>query len=180
MLLVPTYLAGQRTADLYRDSGDIDVHYALGPEERVPGGGPLGPAGQRAKAEQVLGDRIAEFDIVGALPGPAFITAPLLDRAPRLKIVFIASAGYDSVDVAAATSRSIAVVNAAGSNAVPVSEHAIGLLLSVSRKIAQLDRRAHRESRGLHYLDVGEFPPVLQGSTLGLVGLGAIGRRVAG
>lgn len=179
MLLVPTYLADQRIADLYHDSGDIDLRYALSPEDRVPGGGSLGPAGQRAKAEQALWDRIAEFDIVGALPGKAFITAALLDRAPRLKVVFIASAGYDSVDVAAATSRGVAVVNAAGSNAVPVSEHAIGLLLSVSRKIAQLDRRAHRESRGLHYLDVGEFPPVLHGGTLGLIGLGAIGRRVA-
>jgi D-3-phosphoglycerate dehydrogenase / 2-oxoglutarate reductase len=179
MLLVPTYLAGQRTADMYHDSGDIDVHYALNAEDRVAGGGSLGPAGQRAKAEQVLWDRIAGFDVVGALPGKPFITAALLDRAPRLKVVFIASAGYDSVDVTAATGRGIAVVNAAGSNAVPVSEHAIGLLLAVSRKIAQLDRRAHREGRGLHYLDVGEFPPVLHGSTLGLVGLGAIGRRVA-
>jgi D-3-phosphoglycerate dehydrogenase / 2-oxoglutarate reductase len=179
MLLVPTYLADQRIADMYHDSGDIDLHYALNAEDRVAGGGSLGPAGQRAQAEKVVWDRISEFDVVGALPGKPFITAALLDRAPRLKVVFIASAGYDSVDVASATSRGVAVVSAAGSNAVPVSEHAIGLLLAVSRKIAQLDRRAHREKHGLHYLDVGEFPPVLHGSTLGLVGLGAIGRRVA-
>ncbi|WP_181779320.1 NAD(P)-dependent oxidoreductase [Pseudonocardia pini] len=178
-VLVPTTLHDPRAEEVYAEAGDIDVEYALAPEERPMGGGPLGPAGQRAKAEQAVRERIAEFDVVGALPGRPFVTAELLERADRLKVVYIASAGYDSIDVEAATARGVAVVNAAGNNVVPVAEHAVGLLLSVSRKIGQLDRRAHRERRGLHFTDVGAFPPELAGGTLGLVGFGAIGRRVA-
>jgi phosphoglycerate dehydrogenase-like enzyme len=178
-VLVPTTLHDPGVEQIYAEAGDVAVEYALAPEERPMGGGPLGPAGQRAKAERVVQERIADFDVVGALPGRPFVTAELLDRAERLKIVYIASAGYDSIDVDAATARGVAVVNAAGNNVVPVAEHTIGLLLAVSRKIAQLDRRAHRERRGLHFTDVGRFPPELDGATLGLVGFGAIGTRVA-
>jgi D-3-phosphoglycerate dehydrogenase len=178
-VLVPTSLHDPRVTEIYTAAGDIDVDYALEPDERPMGGGPLGPAGQRAKAERMLRERIADYDVVGALPGRPFVTAELIERAERLKVVYIASAGYDSIDVEAATARGVAVVNAAGNNVVPVAEHAIGLLLAVSRKIAQLDRRAHRERRGLHFTDVGRFPPELAGGTLGLVGFGAIGRRVA-
>jgi D-3-phosphoglycerate dehydrogenase len=177
-VLVPTTLHDQRVIDIYQAAGDIELHYALAEDERVLGGGPLGPAGQRRKAEQVLWDRIAEFDVVGAMPGKPFITAEVLDRNPGLKVVWIASAGYDSIDVDAATARGVVVVNAAGHNDVPVSEQAIGLLLAVSRKIAQMDRRAHLERRGLHFTDVGAFPPVLRGKTLGIAGFGAIGKLV--
>ncbi|MCW2494501.1 hydroxyacid dehydrogenase [Jatrophihabitans sp.] len=178
-VLVPTSLPAEPITEIYDPAGDIELVYALPPEERVLGGGPLGPAGQKAKASQVLWERSGEFDAVGALPGPPYVTAEVLDRNPQLKVVFIASAGFDSIDVPAATERGVVVVNAAGNNVVPVSEHAIGLLLSVSRKIGLIDRRAHAERRGLHYTDVGPYPPTLDGGTLGLVGFGAIGRRVA-
>ena len=177
-VLVPGSLYSQDVVDLYEGGGDVEVHFALPPEERVLGGGPLGPEGQRKKAKQVVWDRIAEFDVVGAMYGEPFITAELLDRNPNLWVVFIGSAGFDSIDVDAATSRGVAVINAAGNNVVPVSEHAIGLLLAVSRKITQMDRLTRSEGRGLHVAEVGTFPPVMADRTLGIVGLGAIGKRV--
>jgi phosphoglycerate dehydrogenase-like enzyme len=178
-VLVPTNLYDQQIVDMYESAPDLELHYALPEAERVFGGGPLGPYEQRRRVEAVLWDRIGEFDVVGAMAGAPFVTAPLLDRAPDLKIVFIASAGTDSIDVAAATRRGIVVVNAAGNNVVPVAEHTMGLLLALSRKIAYADRIAHREKRSLHVSDLGPFPGVLRGKTLGLVGFGRIGREVA-
>lgn len=178
-VLVPTNLYDQQIVDLYRDAPDLEVHYALPETERVLGGGPLGPYEQRRKVESVLWERVAEFDVIGAMAGAPFVTAALLDRAPDLMVVFIASAGYDSIDVPAATERGVVVVNAAGNNVVPVSEHVLGLLLSLTRKIGITDRTAHREKRSLHVSELGGFPGTLRDKTLGLVGFGRIGREVA-
>jgi phosphoglycerate dehydrogenase-like enzyme len=123
--------------------------------------------------------RIGEVDVVGAIAGPPFITAEMMDGAPRLRAIYAASAGHDSIDVVGATQRGIVVVNAAGNNVVPVAEHTMGLTLSLVRKIALADRMAHRERRGLHLAEIGPFPGMLRGRTLGLVGLGRIGSEVA-
>jgi D-3-phosphoglycerate dehydrogenase / 2-oxoglutarate reductase len=101
------------------------------------------------------------------------VTADLIDRAPRLKVIGRAGTGVDNVDVAAATRRGIIVANAPGSNMVAAAEHAIGLLLAVARNIPQADAalRAGRWERrnGVE----------LAGKTLGVVGLGRIGQLVA-
>jgi D-3-phosphoglycerate dehydrogenase len=178
-VLVPVSLHDESVAELLDSADDVEVSYALPADERVMGGGAAGPLAQREKVEAVYWDRASDFEVLGAMAGKPFITAELLDRCPDVKIVFIASAGTDSIDLEAATARGIAVVNAAGNNIVPVSEHTIGLLLALSRKIALADRRAHAERRSLHFTEVGAFPGVLDGKTLGLVGCGAIGRRVA-
>jgi D-3-phosphoglycerate dehydrogenase len=178
-VLVPTNLYDQQIVDLYNEAPDLEFEYALPEAERVLGGGPLGPYEQRRKVEAIVWERIAEFDVVGAMAGAPFITPALLDRGPDLKVVFIASAGTDSIDIGAATDRGVVVVNAAGNNVVPVSEHTLGLLLSLSRKIAITDRTAHGEKRSLHVSELGGFPGVLREKTLGLVGFGRIGREVA-
>jgi phosphoglycerate dehydrogenase-like enzyme len=163
----------------YAETPDLRLEFALPVDERVYGGGVLGSVEQRRRATEAVHRRIAEFDVVGAIFGPPFLTADLMDQAPRLKVIFIASAGFESIDVAAATQRGILVVNAAGNNAVPVSEQAIGLMLALVRKIAVADRLAHRERRGIHLSEVGPFPGTLHGRTLGLLGLGKIGSEVA-
>lgn len=99
----------------------------------------------------------------------------LLDRAPHLRLVQT-GAGYDNVDVAACSKRHILVCNAAGVNANAVAEHTMALMLGWFKNIAYLDdfMKSHRDEQELCYCG-GE----LRGKTVGILGLGAIGQRVA-
>ncbi len=100
----------------------------------------------------------------------------LLARCPDLLAVSTTGAGYDTVDVAACTAAGVLVVNQSGANAEAVAEHAVGMMLSLTKKIPQTDRSLRRE-RGVNR-------EVFKGwnarsRTLGLVGIGNVGRRVA-
>jgi D-3-phosphoglycerate dehydrogenase / 2-oxoglutarate reductase len=108
------------------------------------------------------------------------VTAPMLD-AGRLSLVVRAGAGYNTIDVAAASSRGIYVSNCPGKNAIAVAELAFGLILTLDRRIpdnvADLragiwNKKEYSKARGLY------------GRTLGLLGVGSIGqamiRRAAG
>jgi phosphoglycerate dehydrogenase-like enzyme len=178
-VLVPITVFYPEVEAFYAETPDLRLEFALAPEERIYGGGDLGPAEQRRRATEAIHRRIGEVDVVGAIAGPPFITADLMDRAPKLRAIYIAAAGHDSIDVAAATERGIVVVNSAGNNVIPVSEHVMGLMLALVRKIALADRISRRERRGLHLSEIGPFPGMLRGRTLGLVGLGRIGSEVA-
>jgi D-3-phosphoglycerate dehydrogenase len=110
------------------------------------------------------------------LPRQWFAGADLLARCPALLCVSSSGAGYDTVDVAACTRAGVAVVNQSGGNANSVAEHTLGLMLSLSRRITECDRRLRRE-RGFSREDV--MGREIGGKVLGLVGLGHIGTRVA-
>lgn len=110
------------------------------------------------------------------LPQPYFARAELLRRCPNLLCVSAGGAGYDTVDVAACTAAGVAVVNQAGGNAASVAEHTIGLMLGVSRRMVEGDRRMRRE---IGYAREDVMGHEIRGYTLGLVGIGHIGRRVA-
>lgn len=110
------------------------------------------------------------------LPIEWFARADLLARCPHLLCVSSGGAGYDTVDVAACTAAGIAVVNQAGGNAPSVAEHTLGLMLGVSRRMAECDRRLRRE-QGFTREDV--MGREIHGKTLGLVGIGEVGTRVA-
>jgi D-3-phosphoglycerate dehydrogenase len=178
-VLVPITLFYPEVEDIYAQSPDLRLEYALPADQQVYGGGALGPQAQRRLAVESIARRIGDVDVVGAIAGPPLITAELMDRGPQLKCIYIAAAGYDSIDVDAATQRGIPVVSGGNHNVVPVSEQTLGLMLSLVRKIALADRLAHRERRGLHLSEIGPFPGILRGRTLGLVGLGRIGSEVA-
>ena len=105
-----------------------------------------------------------------------FVTAELLARCPRLLCVSTYGAGYDTIDVAACTDAGVAVVNQAGGNADSVAEHTLGVMLALSKRIAESDRRLRRE-RGFTREDLTGRE--LRGKVLGLVGIGHIGTRVA-
>lgn len=100
-----------------------------------------------------------------------------IEAAPRLRIIARHGAGYDTVDVAAAREHGVAVTVTADANAVSVAEHAFALILAVVRRVAAADAgvrqgswdQARRAAVGLE----------LDGKTLGLVGFGRIGQRVA-
>lgn len=110
------------------------------------------------------------------LPKRWFVDAEFLARCPALLCVSSSGAGYDTVDVAACTRAGIAVVNQAGGNAPSVAEHTFGLILGVSRRIVESDRRLRRE-QGFSREEV--MGREIAGKVLGLVGLGHVGTRVA-
>ncbi len=103
------------------------------------------------------------------------ITEEVMRRAPRLRVVGRAGAGVDNIDVAAATKRGIVVMNAPGENTISAAEHTLSLMLALARQIPLADRsmKAGRWDRG-RILGVE-----LSGKTLGVLGLGKVGREVA-
>ena len=102
--------------------------------------------------------------------------AELLKRAPNLLIVSSNGAGFDPVDVDACTAAGVLVVNQSGGNANSVAEHALGMMLTLSKRIIQSDRRLRREANVNRNALIGNEA---QGKTIGIVGLGNVGRRIA-
>src|SRR5580700_9532314 len=102
--------------------------------------------------------------------------ADLLRRAPNLLIVSSNGAGYDPVDVDACTAAGVLVVNQSGGNANSVAEHALGMLLTLSKRILEADRALRREANVNRNALMGTEA---QGKTIGIVGIGHVGRRIA-
>jgi D-3-phosphoglycerate dehydrogenase len=104
------------------------------------------------------------------------VDADLLRRAPNLLIVSSNGAGYDPVDVEACTAAGVLVVNQSGGNAHSVAEHALGMLLTLSKRIIEGDRALRRDPNVNRNALIGTEA---QGKTIGIVGLGHVGRRIA-
>ncbi|MGB6536582.1 MAG: hydroxyacid dehydrogenase [Xanthobacteraceae bacterium] len=100
----------------------------------------------------------------------------LLGRTPNLLIVSTNGAGYDTVDVKACTARGILVVNQSGGNAEAVAEHVIGMMLSLVKRFSETDRALRAGTLGPRIDYLGREA---HGRTLGIVGLGNVGRRIA-
>ncbi len=107
---------------------------------------------------------------------PWFPDARLLAKAPNLLAVCSLGAGYDVIDVDACTEAGVLVCNQSGANKEAVAEHALGLMLALSKKIMETDRAVRKESSVERFRYVGSE---LLGKTVGIVGLGNIGSRVA-
>lgn len=103
------------------------------------------------------------------------VTADLLFAASSLKVIGRAGAGVDNIDVDAATRRGIVVMNTPGGNTVSTAEHTMSLLLSLSRNIPAAFESL-RQGRWERKKFVGTE---LQGKTIGIIGLGKVGREVA-
>ena len=98
--------------------------------------------------------------------------------APKLKLIQLLSAGYDRVDIEAARRAGVPVCNNGGANAIAVAEHALMLMLAVSRRLVwQHGMVASGRWRGNDVANVRLYE--LYGRTLGLIGLGTIGKKVA-
>lgn len=98
--------------------------------------------------------------------------------APRLRLVQLLSAGYDRCDIEAARRAGVPICNNGGANSTAVSEHAILLMLAVCRRIVwQHANVAAGRWRGNNVDDVKLYE--LRGRTLGIVGLGTIGKKTA-
>jgi D-3-phosphoglycerate dehydrogenase len=117
----------------------------------------------------------AEVIVVGATP----LTRGFFSALPRLKGVVRLGIGVDSVDLDAATELGIVVANVPDFCSDEVAEHALGLIFAVTRKLALADRKTRR-GEWVPGMD-GVLWPIrrLSGQTLGLIGLGKIGRSMA-
>lgn len=103
------------------------------------------------------------------------VTGRIMDASPRLRVISKHGSGTDTIDAAAARARDVAIRAAAGANADAVAEHAWALILACAKNVVGLDARM----RAGHWDKATHKSLELAGKTLGLVGLGAIGQRVA-
>jgi D-3-phosphoglycerate dehydrogenase len=124
--------------------------------------------------ESPLEDVIAGYDAI-VIRSATKLTAEVLERAERLKVIGRAGVGVDNVDVAAATRRGIVVANAPESTVVSAAEHTIGLLVALARNIPQ----AHAALRAGRWERSRWGGVELADKTLGVLGFGRIGQQVA-
>jgi D-3-phosphoglycerate dehydrogenase len=103
------------------------------------------------------------------------VSAAAMAAAPSLKVISKHGSGTDTIDKVAAGARGIQVVAAAGANAAAVAEHALALLLACAKSIVVMNERMHAG----HWDKATHKSVELEGRTVGLVGLGAIGLRFA-
>lgn len=152
----PAVLTGSVAEQDLRKLGEVVIHAERGANE-----------------EAELARRIGDAEAVLNIRAYAKFTKAVLDRSPKLRIISIWGTGTDHIDLMECERRGITVANTAGVNAHAVAEHTLALMLAITRRIPAMDRDVRR----------GEWPrgllKQLEGHTLGIVGLGAIGRRVA-
>ena len=125
-------------------------------------------------SEAALAAAAADCDAI--MNNWAPVTASVIDAAPRCRIIARLGIGLDSIDVKRATARGIPVTNVPDYCLVEVAEHALALIFACGRKVAWY----HWETKqGKYDLKSGAELLRMEGQTLGIVGLGAIGRKLA-
>lgn len=102
------------------------------------------------------------------------VTQAVLEKAPKLRVVGRAGVGVDNVDLNAATAAGVLVMNTPGGNAISVAEHSLALMLAMARRIPQ----ASASTRSGKWEKKKYLGSELRGKTLGIIGLGSIGREV--
>lgn len=126
----------------------------------------------RKEDERSLCSRIADNDvaIVSNIP----LNAKVLSKCPNLKLLAVAFTGIDHIDTKYCAEHDIQIINASGYATEAVAELAIGLMLDLSRKITSFDSSIRKRGTRNNFLGAE-----LSGKTVGIVGMGAIGKRCA-
>jgi lactate dehydrogenase-like 2-hydroxyacid dehydrogenase len=125
--------------------------------------------------KEMIARKIARADIL--VPGYSIpITEEIMDAAKKLRLIQVVSVGYENIDAEAATRKGIMVCNTGGVNAEAVAELTWGLILCLARQIPGGDRLMRNGGWGRF---LGEKHMTVWGKTLGIIGFGAIGQRVA-
>ncbi len=151
----PPVMATSRAYAALRASTEVDYH------DTLPG------------SEEGLIERIGDAAIVINIRSSSRFTARVFESCPRLALLSLWGTGTDNVDLEAAARRGVTVTNTPGVSAIAIAEHALALLLAVARRIPAVDAatRAGAWPRG----EVAQ----MHGKSLGIIGLGAIGRQFA-
>jgi D-3-phosphoglycerate dehydrogenase len=142
---------------------------------------PAGVALLRERGFEVVEDRnspleeiIGDYDAI-VIRSATKLTADLIERATRLRVIGRAGVGVDNVDIDAATRRGIVVANAPESTVVSAAEHTIGLMVALVRNVPQ----AHAALKQGRWERSRWSGVELEGKTLGILGFGRIGQQVA-
>jgi D-3-phosphoglycerate dehydrogenase len=125
----------------------------------------------RPRTAEDMGQAVKGID--GIVAGSDNYSAPVIEAADRLKVIVRVGVGYDTVDLAAATKKGIQVGTTPGTNHHAVADYAFGLLLALARRIVP----HHNTTAAGQWARVAG--PDVYGKTIGIVGLGAIGKGVA-
>ena len=124
-------------------------------------------------SEEKLIERLGRAEIVVNIRSSSRFTAGVFEAVPSMRMLSLWGTGTDNVDLAAAARHGVAVTNTPGVSAPAIAEHSLALMLAAARKIPQLDADVRD----------GAWPrgsvTLMAGKTLGIIGLGAIGRRFA-
>jgi len=104
------------------------------------------------------------------------LTRRMLQSAPNLKVAGRHGVGVDNIDLVACTEHGVQVVNTPMATVEPVAEHAVGLMVALSKRLAFADRHLRQGSFTIKFQIQGRE---MRGRTLGVIGFGRIGRRVA-
>ncbi len=109
------------------------------------------------------------------------VTSELIAKALKLKVIMVNGAGYDDIDVRAASALQIPVYNIPDTTAAATAELAFILMFSVARRISELNYRIRTDTDHIEdYFSIGANPGMsLSGKTLGIIGMGNIGSRLA-
>ncbi len=152
----PPALTGTSAELALRELGDVAIYTERG-----------------ADREAELIRRVRDAEVVVNIRAHARFTAAVIESSPKLRLISVWGTGTDHIDLAAAQERDITVTSTPGVNANAVAEHTIALMLAIMRRIPAMDAavRAGQWPRGML--------TQLEGKTIGIVGLGAIGTRVA-
>src|SRR6476660_8304591 len=122
---------------------------------------------------KTYGDYLSDCDAL-LVRSAVKVTKEVLARAPKLRVIGRAGVGVDNVDLPAATDAGVLVMNTPGGNAVSVAEHTLALMLSMARSVPQ----ASGSTKAGKWEKKKFLGNELRGKTLGVVGLGSIGREV--
>jgi len=154
-----------------------DVSFSKDLMERLQSIGDLTIVRAENLSENELIERIPDATILIAGPsGIEKISKKVMSSVASLKFISLLSVGYAWVDLQAASDLRIQVSNAKGANSQSVAEHAIGMMLSLSKRITEADRRTRDE--GVYAF--AEFKGIqLKNKTIGVLGLGDTGKKVA-
>ncbi len=148
--------AVERLSGRLREAG-LHVHYLGKPDEKLG-------------ADELL-ELLQEVEIY--VVGNARVPRRVIEQAPRLALICKYGVGVDNIDLAAAADRGMLVTNAPGANAISVAEMTMGLMIALSRRLREIEDSFRQ---GGWRLTAGRD---LYGRTLGILGLGNIGKQVA-
>ena len=124
-------------------------------------------------SEEKLMERVAQAEIVVNIRSSCRFTERVFEATPSLRLLSIWGTGTDNVDLPSAARHGVTVTNTPGVSAPAIAEHALTLMLAAARRIPRIDGEVRR----------GTWPrggvTLMAGKTLGIIGLGAVGRRFA-
>ena len=133
-------------------------------------------------------DRIAPEDVIPAIENAEAVftskvkfTKAVIDAAPKLKFIGVTATGYDNIDLAAAKARGIAVCNVPAYSTESVAQHTFALILEITNHVGHYTELVHEHQweNSLDFTFIDRPLTQLSGRSLGIIGYGSIGKRVA-